>query len=165
MRIKGTLLYGLVLLSIASALPELKAQGNSPIQISIFNPLQIVNERTTIKGLRINLIYGKNRGMNGLDIGMINHIGNKASTAVQLGFANYTEANFKGVQFSVGANWGEKKVTGLQWGLLNYAINISGLQVGFVNYAENMNGLQIGLANIIKNDGAFPFFPFINWSF
>ena len=164
MKLRESILIGLIILIGLSAIPELKAQGSSPVQIAIFNPLQISNERTTIKGVRLNLIYGKNRGVNGLDVGFINHIGNKASTAVQFGFVNYTEANFAGAQISL-ANWGEKKTSGLQWGFLNYSVSMSGVQFGIVNYAENMNGLQIGLANIIKNNGAFPFFPIVNWSF
>ena len=162
MKKKGIIAMGILLLFFYS--PKLRAQGSSPIQIAVFNPLQIVNENTTIKGLRLNLIYGKNRGVNGLDIGFINHTGRRHSTAVQFGFVGYAESDFTGLQLNLG-NWTDGKFTGLQAGIVNYAVNMSGVQFGFVNYAETMNGLQIGLANIIKKDGAFPFFPIVNWSF
>jgi hypothetical protein len=41
----------------------------------------------------------------------------------------------------------------------------NGLQLSFVNYARTLNGVQIGLVNIIKEGGAFPIFPIVNWSF
>jgi hypothetical protein len=68
----------------------------------------------------------------------------------QGGFVNMTESHFEG----------------LQWGFVNYHKGkVSGVQIGFVNYAGSMYGLQIGLVNIIKQGGAFPFFPIVNWSF
>ena len=42
---------------------------------------------------------------------------------------------------------------------------MNGVQLGLVNYAGTMHGLQIGLVNIIKQGGAFPVFPIVNWSF
>ncbi|MCK4656893.1 MAG: hypothetical protein KAT85_07655, partial [candidate division Zixibacteria bacterium] len=54
---------------------------------------------------------------------------------------------------------------GFQWGVVNYANSANGFQLGLVNYARTLKGLQIGLVNIIKQGGAFPFFPIINWSF
>jgi hypothetical protein len=54
---------------------------------------------------------------------------------------------------------------GVQWGFVNYAQSAKGFQLGIVNYVESMHGLQIGLLNIIRQDGAFPVFPIVNWSF
>jgi hypothetical protein len=54
---------------------------------------------------------------------------------------------------------------GFQLGFANYAASARGLQLGFFNYAETMYGLQIGLINVIQQDGFFPVFPIVNWSF
>jgi len=53
---------------------------------------------------------------------------------------------------------------GFQLGFFNYAHKMNKLQFGLVNYAESIEGIQIGLVNIIKQGGAFPVFPIVNWS-
>jgi hypothetical protein len=58
-----------------------------------------------------------------------------------------------------------KSFEGVQSGLYNTADQMTGLQFGFVNYARTLKGVQIGLLNIIKQGGAFPAFPIVNWSF
>ena len=42
-----------------------------PLQLSVFPPLQLHNQETDIRGLRLNLIYGFNKSLQGLDIGLI----------------------------------------------------------------------------------------------
>jgi hypothetical protein len=135
-----------------------------PIQLSLFAPVQLFSENTAIKGIRLNLLYGRNVSVTGLDWGLVNHTTTGDFLGVQFGVVGYTEANFTGWQ----DNWVnvvKGNFEGLQWGAVNYANNAKGLQLGFVNYAVTMNGLQIGLVNIIKQNGAFPVFPIVNWSF
>jgi len=60
-----------LLWSIAGAGPV--AAQEKPFQISLFTPVQIIPEDTAIKGIRINLIYGRNAAVKGIDLGLINH--------------------------------------------------------------------------------------------
>jgi hypothetical protein len=46
-----------------------------PIQLALFNPVQIAPEESSIIGVRLSLLYGKNANMNGLQLGLINIIG------------------------------------------------------------------------------------------
>lgn len=46
--------------------------GWTPLQLSLFNPVQIFEENDDVYGFRFNLLYGKNRNMFGLDLGIVN---------------------------------------------------------------------------------------------
>lgn len=76
---------------------EIAAQ-DKPIQLALFNPIQIYDESTSITGLRINLIYGKNAKVSGLDWGLVNHITSGVSKGVQFGFVGIVEADYMGWQ-------------------------------------------------------------------
>ena len=135
-----------------------------PIQIALFTPVQIFPENDSISGLRLNLLYGKNASVIGLDLGLVNHSTTGVSKGVQMGMVGLIDSNFVGWQYnSVNVTKGDFE--GLQLGIVNYAKFANGVQFGLVNYVETMKGLQIGLVNIIKKGGAFPFFPIVNWSF
>lgn len=137
---------------------------DKPVQLALFNPVQIFDENTSITGLRISLIYGKNAQVSGLDWGLVNHMTSGVSKGVQFGLVGIVESDFMGWQDN-GVNITHGKFEGLQWGIVNYAGTVSGVQIGLVNYAANMTkGLQIGLVNIIKQGGQFPFFPIVNWA-
>jgi hypothetical protein len=135
-----------------------------PVQLSLFTPVQIFPEDDTISGVRLNLIYGRNATVTGLDLGLINHTTSGISQGLQLGVVGFVDSDFVGWQDN-SVNVVKGNFRGLQLGFVNYANNAEGLQLGFVNYAENMHGLQIGLVNIIRQDGMFPVFPIVNWSF
>lgn len=137
---------------------------DKPIQIALVNPIQIFNEGTSITGLRINILYGKNTRVTGLDWGLINQTTSGVSKGVQFGLIGINEADYVGWQDN-GLNITSGNFEGLQWGIVNSAGTVNGVQIGLVNYAANMNkGLQIGLINIIKHGGQFPFFPIVNWA-
>ena len=161
-------IFFLFLIAVGSFLiisvKEISAQ-EKPVQLALFNPIQLFNENTSITGLRISLLYGKNASVSGLDWGLVNHMTSGVSKGVQFGLVGYVEADYMGWQDN-GINITKGKFEGLQWGIVNYAGTISGVQLGLVNYAANMTkGLQIGLVNIIKQGGQFPFFPIVNWAF
>ena len=99
-----------------------------------------------------------------MDLGFINHNTDGISQGVQWGFVNLVDADFIGWQ-DAPVNWTKGDCEGFQSGILNYARSMNGFQLGLINYAHNMKGLQIGLLNIIKQNGAFPVFPIVNWSF
>ncbi len=140
------------------------AAENKPIQLSLFNPIQIFPEETPISGIRLSLLYGKNSSVTGLDWGLVNHTTTGLTTGVQFGLVGMADADFKGWQNNA-VNITKNNFEGLQWGIVNSAHHANGLQIGLVNYAVTMKGLQIGLVNIIKQGGQFPVFPIINWSF
>jgi hypothetical protein len=176
---KGTKLISVIALFILSAFTakDLFAQ-DKPIQVSLINPIQIFNENTSITGLRLNFIYGKNAKVSGLDWGLVNHITSGTSVGVQWGLVGIVESNYTGWQGNF-LNITNGNFEGLQWGLINYAGTVSGVELGFINYAGTVSGvqfglinyasnmtkgLQIGLINIIRHGGQFPFFPIVNWA-
>lgn len=141
------------------------AQEKKPIQLSFFAPVQIYPETTPIAGVRLSLLYGKNTSVSGLDVGLVNHTTAGISKGFQLGLVGINEADFVGFQHNYLVNNVNGNCEGFQLGFVNITHNMNGFQLGFVNYAYNMKGLQIGLVNIIKQNGQFPVFPIVNWSF
>jgi len=162
------------------------------IQLSLVTPVQIFPETDSIAGVRINLIYGRNVSMVGFDLGVVNHTTSGTFKGLQVGVAGISDGAFMGLQHnyfnvvggklegmqsgfvnlagSAGGFQGGSlnhvgTMKGFQLGLVNYAETMGGFQLGIVNYAKHTNGLQIGLVDIIREGGAFPFFPIVNWSF
>ena len=167
----------LALTALALALPSvaIAAEGASPIQISLFSPIQIVKADRSVTGLRLNLLYGKNVDVTGIDWGLCNHnTGNGA--AWQSGLVNIVEKDFKGFQEGA-VNITRGSFTGLQYGWFNQSdsfhgmalglVNVSksarGVQLGLFNMTQTMHGLQIGVGNVIQK-GKIPVLPIVNWS-
>lgn len=139
------------------------AQSN-PIQLSLWNPLQIVDEAKSVSVLRLS-IYGVNSGMTGLDLGIWNETRSQPQVGVQFGIVGKSLAGFTGWQAST-VNISRSMFEGFQAGAVNYHTGkFSGLQLAIFNYTDSMNGIQIGLINIIKKGGFFPWFPIFNFSF
>ena len=76
-------------------------------------------------------------------------------------FASLT-ANVKGFQ-TAGFYVDARKMSGLQFSIVNFAEELEGVQLGILNMTEK-KGFQIGFVNYIK-DGMIPFFPVINFKF
>lgn len=160
---KGYVLSGLAALALIFIYTPVQAQDR-PIQIALITPVQIFPEENSISGIRLNLIYGRNVSITGLDLGLVNHTTTGKSKGIQFGIVGLVDSDFVGWQ----DNWvnvTKGRFEGFQWGAVNYTKNMKGFQLGLVNYAENMYGLQVGLVNIIQQGGAFPVFPIVNWSF
>ncbi len=156
-------LFGLAAVALIFISTPAMAQ-DKPIQLSLFTPVQIFPEDVAISGVRLNLLYGRNVYVTGLDLGLVNHTTTGKSVGVQFGFVGLVDSDFKGWQDN-NVNIVKGDFEGFQWGVVNYAHYASGFQLGFVNYAGSMKGLQIGLVNIIGQGGMFPVFPIVNWSF
>lgn len=144
--------------------PSTPCAQDKPIQVSLFTPVQIFPEETSISGVRLNLLYGRNASVTGLDLGLVNHTTAGESVGLQYGIVGLVETDFVGWQDNA-VNIVQGHFEGFQWGIVNHARSASGFQLGLVNYAGTMRGLQIGLVNIIRQNGAFPVFPIVNWSF
>ncbi|MCF7811608.1 hypothetical protein K9N50_11535 [bacterium] len=165
--------------SVASAqFIQSTASNGKPIQIALFNPVQLLPENESIKGVRLSLVYGKNTSLTGLDWAfLVNHL-TAPSIGIQWSMVGYNESDFSGwqeglISVTKGSFLGLQSgfvniagdATGVQYGFVNYADKVEGVQLGFVNYVNSMYGLQIGLANIIRQGGIFPVMPIINFSF
>lgn len=144
-----------------------------PVQVSLLTPVQIFPPEDTITGVRLNLIYGKNETVIGLDVGIANHT-TGLSRGLQYGIVGIA-GDFQGWQAGVvsiskgkfeGFQEGLVNVSetfrGFQYGGVNHAQDAEGLQLAIVNYAQTLKGLQIGLINIIGEGGMFPVFPIFN---
>ncbi len=153
----------MILLLLASAGMQANAQSK-PVQLALFNPIQIFPENTSIAGIRLSLIYGKNASVSGIDWGLVNHTTSGTSLGWQSGLVGINASNFVGLQSNF-VNVNDRNAEGVQFGFYNQAGHMSGLQFGFINHAGSIKGLQIGLINIIKSGGQFPVFPIVNWSF
>lgn len=167
--------------SIAAAAEDSKSPaGWSPVQISILNPVQLIDEHKNIVGLRVTLLYGKNADIGGLDIGlgvnssdnftgiqlagvMNNSVPNRYLHAITLvkgiqiaGLGNAAD-NLYGIQLGGFGNGVTNEAVGIQIGLIgNVASNIRGIQIAGIynlNYPKNssMNGIQIGAFNYAEN--------------
>lgn len=161
---KKNLISQALILTVIIASFAIAATPDKPIQLSLFAPIQLFNENTSITGIRLNFLYGRNTSVTGLDWGLVNHCTGGKSSGIQIGLVGLVDGDFSGFQDNF-INSTKKDFRGWQWGFVNYAHYANGLQLGFVNYAVTMKGLQIGLINIIKQGGQFPIFPIVNWSF
>ncbi len=166
--------------------------GSKPIQISLFAPAQLVDETYSIHGLRLNFIYGKNKDVYGLDIGLcqkntgtvkgiqygIVNLVDGDFSGYQDGWFNRVGQNFRGIQTAaVNLNYGilygaqfaffnyTKEGKGFQFGLINNSEKFGGLQLGLINAATRLKGIQIGFLNFIWEGEGLPFFPIINGRF
>jgi len=152
------------------------AGGWFPLQVALWQPAQAVPENWNVYGLRLNLIYGKNSEVWGLDMGFAN-TSTKGVRGIQAGLIN-GPATLGGI--GLGAVNSTESVNGLQAGLFNVSEKntngaqvsaiynqsrtVRGLQIGLINSTDKLKGLQIGLINTVK-DGAIPFLPIMNPGF
>ena len=109
------LLFVLIVLTAINISLIGNAQAGSPVSISLFNPIQIVHADDNVKGLRVNLIYGENIDVSGIDLGLVNR-----SYGTQ-----------KGLQLGVFNNTSD--FHGLQLGLINKTTRLKGMQIGLIN--------------------------------
>jgi len=156
------LIGSFLLLVLIASVPVMAQQ--KPIQLSLLTPIQIFPESDAITGLRLNLLYGRNTTVIGLDLGLVNHTTSGLSKGLQHGLVNLVDSDFIGWHLG-SVNFVKGNIEGLQMAVINHAQNVNGVQLGLINYARNMKGLQIGLINIIGQGGQFPVFPIVNWSF
>lgn len=162
----------LVLFSIGIAHAEEKF-----LQLSLFDPYQIVPADQSISGIRLGAFYTVNNNVSGFSLTFLGV--NRATGNVQgveWGLGNWVEGSFHGWQ-SGWVNYAGSRFVGLQSGLVDIAkSDFTGVQWGMINWAEGfLHGVQAGFVNISKsefvgaalgavnyNDGAFKGFQ---WGF
>jgi len=149
------------------------------LQLALVAPAQVFPENYAVSGLRLNLLYGRNRALRGLDLGLVNAVsggvqgaqlglGNLAGdlAGLQLGFYNEAAASEMGCCQIGAINFlrGDGS-QGAMFGIFNLADNLSGFQLGLVNICNTLDGLQVGLINIISQSDVLIFCPIVNAQF
>ena len=176
---RGLFAAVLALTTLGASYDTAAAQDESPINLSVFPPIQIVGETESVRGVRLSLLFGRNANVTGLDWSFIANHTTGNQKGLQLGLGALVEGDFTGLQWNAAVNVTQGEMYGVQtgiinvtgsargfsWGGVNYSKgNYKGLQLAIVNYAQSMaGGVQVGLINIIKEGGMFPFFPIVNW--
>lgn len=150
----------------------------TPFQLSIAaGRSQIFTKPTPVYGLRVNVLYGVQSRVVGLDTGLFNdvdslsglgvglcNIAREIATGAQLGAAcSHSDGDFRGLQTGLFNNVGGR-LSGVQLGVANATETGAGFQLGVINRAASMQGLQFGLLNFNSN-GFLPLFPILNFGF
>lgn len=159
-------IWMIALLFMACELPAIA--GWAPLQVSFWSPAQILPEEFDVYGLRLDLPYGKNRDVGGIDIGFVNQatrhvIGLQAGVLCNFncelryqqlprGYRVYQlperynhSIQAGGIQLAVFLNLDQGDMTGMQLALVNVVLaDMRGIQVGAVNFASRPTGIQIG---------------------
>ncbi len=150
-----------VLTSHAARAQENEEKSAQSSQITFAYPLGTngIDAISTPNRFSVNVLYGVNGGLDGLELG---------------GIMNYNHGDVNGMQLAGVANINREQTNGLMWaGCFNLAlddaegvqlseINIAsgdfnGVQAGVFNYARGLKGVQFGLVNIVGEDnGAVP---------
>lgn len=120
------------------------AQADAPVQLALWPPdLQVVDAENRITGLRLN-IYGRNSGMNGVDLGLLHETtGNFGGLAI--GLSNRDDGYMHGVTLS----YGYVRVTGDAVGWVHGKVgvvhgNLCGLRTGWIGWLDGeVHGVQI----------------------
>jgi len=85
-----------VLLTILISAPV--QAKNRPIQLALVTPIQLFPEDYSITGVRLNLLYGRNVSVTGLDVGMVNHTTTGSFKGLQYGLVGLADSEFLGWQ-------------------------------------------------------------------
>ena len=123
---KGTdCMWRYALWFLAPLLPVILASGCSwtPLQVAIWPPVQLAPKDADVYGVRVDVPYGSNANLYGVDAGVLNTIG---------------RGNLNDLQKLEG------RVVGIQAGLLNAAGGMWGIQGGAFNAVGDMKGISYG---------------------
>ncbi|HON55602.1 MAG TPA: hypothetical protein PLM75_00575 [bacterium] len=179
-------LFFVALLLLSLTVAQLCASDITPFSLNLWEGVQLPGgPQSSVRGLRINLLYGVNKDVTGFDwgwfvpfnfttgnfkgfgIGILNNVKGNA-VGVQWGVVNKVDSDFKGWQ-NGWVNIVKGQAVGFQSGLINYTNNMRGLQLATINYVNQLYGLQIGIININKKGEplGYPFLvlPVINLAF
>lgn len=161
------------------------AFDTTALQLSVWAPkTQLVPPEIAVSGLKLNLPFGSNYNVTGLDLGLVsinNAQGDELNakvSALQVNLWNSTNGEFTGLQvglvniadtsngIEIGGlcNVVHGTSRGITVGLVNTSLEYHGVQIGLINYTEFLTGVQIGLVNIATKS-TLPFFPIINMCF
>ena len=164
----------------SAAQPPETSRPWTPVQLALWNPIQVFGEGRSVAGLRLSLISGANQDVTGLDllgiasltrgdqtglqIGLYEEVGGDLAGWQLAGFAADVDGRARGLQTAAIYNHAGEG-TGVQLAAaLNRTERMRGLQIALVNWTDDLDGVQIGLININRN-GWIPFLPLFNFGF
>ena len=145
-------LLALLLLCIIATPQFARAEDTKPLQLAVFNPVQLVPEDESIKGARFSLFYALNKNVTGLSLVWLGVNGATGDVkGIELGLGNWVEGSAYGLQFGL-VNHAGKRCVGLQYGAVNIVGgDFTGVQWGFVNRTEkSFKGFVWPLISIAK---------------
>lgn len=110
------------------------AEDAKPLQLALFNPVQMVPETKSIAGVSLGLIYTVNKDVTGFSLTILG--------------VNRATGDVKGVEWGLG-NWVDGFCYGWQDGFLNrVGTRFVGFQDGLVNITQgDLTGVQLGAVN------------------
>jgi len=126
-----------------------------PLQISLLPVAQIVPKEKSVCGLRLDLPWGENKSVSGIDLGIINRA--ESVQGIEVGGVNWLDAEDRnmswGIQAGVFNFKGTVPFTGVQLGLFNMPdiFNIGGY-IPSASNAATENVIQASLANATMNN-------------
>jgi hypothetical protein len=147
----------------APAAAKAEPETTYPIQLALVPPIELVNQDYSVGGLRLN-IYGSNKNVFGVDIGLMHETQNEFH-GVAFGLLSFVHGDVRGLQLDGIYSGTDKRMSGLQVGIVNRAGDLHGLQIGLANFADDATGIQIGLWNEIKSKESWSVIPIINAAF
>lgn len=153
---------------LLASFPAAAVKNTTPIEVSLFPPLQFPSSDFEVTGLRLSVV-GKNKALSGIDIGLLGNITDQSFKGIAIaGLFNYNKvsADIIGLQLAGVANINgiDSNLYGVQVGLFNKVNKVYGLQLGLINVAKELHGVQIGLINF-NDAGPFKASPIINVAF
>lgn len=155
------------ILALTAAVCVLFGAGTAqaaPIQLALWETIQLVPADESIKGLRLE-VYGVNDNVMGVSLGFA-HKSTGNTSGAEFGLVSITEGEFHGWQGSWAYSSSTGKVIGLQGGIVAMGgADVTGLQGGFLAVTEgNFKGLQGGLVAITKGNYSGWQHGFVNWT-
>ena len=110
---------GMCLIALLGVSEPAAAQHTKPVEIALWEGLQIQRPDADIAGLRLG-IYGVNRSMSGIDVAVVGRT-TEHQEGVFFGFVGITEGDFSGWQAAQFGNIARGRLSGAQTGLYNEA--------------------------------------------
>ena len=155
----------------------------APLNLAVFDPIQMVPNTEAVKGVRLSLFYTNNTDVTGLSLVLVGL--NRATgdvKGVDLGWmgASWVDGSYYGWQPGLVSRTGKRFVgwqggvvavtegdfTGLQSGLVAWTEGFfHGWQAGWINHTTGrFVGLQTGLLNITQGETSGVQLGAVNWS-
>jgi hypothetical protein len=154
-------------LALVLILAPLAAAGETkPVQLAVFDPVQLVPKEESIGGVRLSLFYTVNKDVTGFSLvwlGVNRATGDVAG--LEIGLGNWVEGAVYGGQIGI-VNHAGRRAVGMQYGMANVVEgDFTGLQWGLVNWTEGyMHGCQYGLLNVSKGDSCGAEIGLVNYN-
>jgi hypothetical protein len=158
-----------------------------PIQVSLLDPVQLFSDESDVMGVRLNVLYGSNHRVSGIDFGLCNDVqedfagigigglvnfSGEAKGIYLAGLGNITANGVQGLEIAGFMNLFSDVSTkrsstwkGLQMSsIANASVVMRGVQIcGMGNMADNMKGIELaGIGNFVDTMSGLQFAGLLN---